>query len=285
MKRSNRLVILVGVLLAVLAFVGIVILLNQAPEQAASRTRTVLVAAENIDIDEEVTPDKVEEAQVEPGDVQGTPIGSVSGVSGERAIVAIPAGAQVNKERLGLVGGVPSLSDQLLLGEKAVAFQVDRVTGLDFLLTPGDRIDIVVAQTIQVLQRTADSVDSDVPRFEPVQGLESARTVKAVLQNKRVLYVSGTRIQAETDTEAPPADGQPAPQLESVVIVFAGTDQDAELIKFAQNDNGVIGALSITIRSAEDDVVEITTGMTIDILVEQYGLTIPSIVEQVLETP
>ena len=55
MKRSNRLVILVGVLLAVLAFVAIVVLLNQdggvrrRHRSPAPTTATVLVAAEPID--------------------------------------------------------------------------------------------------------------------------------------------------------------------------------------------------------------------------------------------
>ncbi len=31
------------------------------------------------------------------------------------------------------------------------------------------------------------------PRFEAIPGLEAARSVKAILQNKRVLYVSATR--------------------------------------------------------------------------------------------
>ena len=43
MKRSNRLVILVGVLLAVLAFVGIVVLLGQQTKPPAAVTVTVKV--------------------------------------------------------------------------------------------------------------------------------------------------------------------------------------------------------------------------------------------------
>ena len=70
MKRSNRLVILVGVLLAVLAFVAIVILLNQRTDgngQAEEPvTQAVLVATEDIDIGEEVTPDKVEKRDIDP---------------------------------------------------------------------------------------------------------------------------------------------------------------------------------------------------------------------------
>ena len=84
-------------------------------------------------------------------------------------------------------------------GEKAISFQVDRVTGLDFLVTRGDTIDVILSQQISVLQETADSAanpDENAPaRFENVTGLQDQRTVKAVLQNKRVLYVSATRAQ------------------------------------------------------------------------------------------
>ena len=77
MKRSNRLVILVGVLLAVLAFVGIVILLNNAtpaarPEATAPTTVQVMVAREAIDIGDPVTPDSVEARQVNADAVVST---------------------------------------------------------------------------------------------------------------------------------------------------------------------------------------------------------------------
>jgi hypothetical protein len=68
-----------------------------------------------------------------------------------------------------------------------------------------------------------------------------------------------------------------------VIIVFAGTDQDAEVIKFAQNDLGEVGSLTAVIRNAEDDEIEETLGITIDQLVEEYGLRIPNIVEQLNE--
>ena len=75
MKRSNRLVILVGVLLAVLTFVAIVILLNNQPEGGEATpeavTETVLVATEAIAIGDTVTPDKVEEQQIDRGDAYG----------------------------------------------------------------------------------------------------------------------------------------------------------------------------------------------------------------------
>jgi len=288
-KRSNRLVIFVGVLLAILAFVGIVILLNQGtttppPEQ---QKVTVLVANQDIKIGDKVTPDKVDEQQVAPSGVSGTPFGSKSGVQGQPALVDIPKGSQVNKESV-LGGTTTCISCQLKPGEKAIAFQVDRVTGLDFLVQSGDHVDIVLSQRITVLQPTADTITKPArqQRFEAITGLDAVRTVKTILQNKRVLYVSQTRIKpavAATPSASPAPGGQtqqtPA-AIENVIVVFAGTDQDAEVIKFAQNEVSEVGSLTAVLRNTQDTATEKTTGITIDRLVTQYGLAIPNIIKQ-----
>ena len=295
MKRSNRLVILVGVLLAVLAFVAIVILLNQrAPEATQEElVETVLVATEDIAIGQPVTPEMVEEQEINPEAVRPTPLRSTTEVAGQPALFAIPAGSQVTREAIGLNSpidvNIPALLNP---GEKAIAFQVDRATGLDFLVKAGDTIDIIQSAQISVLQETADSAantdDTAPARFEAVTGLSDQRSVKSVLQNKRVLYVSATRaiqpepVDADGDGVADPE--QPAQAvLDSVIIVFAGTDQDAEVIKFAQNDLSEVGSLTAIVRHADDEEQETTVGITIDQLVAEYGLRIPAIVEQLNE--
>ena len=294
MKRSNRLVILVGVLLAVLAFVAIVILLNQrAPEVAPEEiTQTVLVATEDIDIGEEVTPAKVEETAIPPEAVQGTALPSSTQVGGQPALFAIPEGSQVTAESIGLGNPLDvNLPALLNPGEKAIAFQVDRATGIDFLVKGGDTIDIVLSRQISVLQETADSAANTDPaapdRFEAVTGLSDQRTVKAILQDKRVLYVSATRsiaperVDTNGDGVVNDLDAQPeAPVIDAVIIVFAGTTQDSELIKFAQNDVAERGSLTAIVRNAEDDVIDTTTGITIDVLVSDYGLRLPEIGQQ-----
>ncbi|HYM52113.1 MAG TPA: Flp pilus assembly protein CpaB [Candidatus Dormibacteraeota bacterium] len=300
MKRSNRLVILVGVLLAALAFVGIVILLNSRGPGGTGETPTtvpVLVASEPIDIGEEVTPDKVTVSQVDPGSAVGTRLTDPSMVSGQRALFAIPQGSQVPGEAINIAPGSQCIACQLLPGEKAIAFQVDRVSGLDFLITAGDHVDIVLSQSVAPVQETQDSVSARegnpdlTPRFEAVAGLGNVRTVKTILTDMRVLYVSATRNVpiANQATPSPGQEGQaPAPaQIDTVVIVVAGSDQDAELIKFAQNDVNELGTLTAILRrvaDAEEGVPEeATTGITLDILIEQYAVPIPNIV--VLEAP
>jgi len=298
-KRSNRLVILVGVLLAVLAFVAIVILLNQDRggdgTEAEPITETVLVATQALAIGDPVTPDVVEERRIDPEAVLGTPLRSVSSVSGEPALFAIPAGSQVTAEAIGR--GDPlaiNIAAQLEPGEKAVTFQVDRVTGVDFLVKPGDSIDIVLTEELTVLQETADSAANEdpeaPPRFEQVTGLSDQRSVKAILQDKRVLYVSSTRATApelqDTNGDGVIDDNDVQPEqavVDSVIIVFAGTDQDAEVIKFAQNDLSELGSLTAVIRNVDDDAIEETLGVTIDQLVTEYGLRLPDIIEQLNE--
>jgi Flp pilus assembly protein CpaB len=292
-KRSNRLVILVGVLLAVLAFVGIVILLNQrgaAPTEVATPQTEVLIANRDIAIGEAVTPEMVDLTEVDPEDVVGTSLGDPSLVANRPALVAVPEGAQVHAAVFGQIGIEDiDIVGQLQPGEKAVAFQVDRLSGLDFLVQQGDFIDIVLEQRIQVLQPTVESAAApdQAQRFEVVTGLENARTVKTVIQNRRVLYVSESRIPPETAPAASPtptpvpgtAEAEAAQVIERVIIVFAGTDVDAELIKFMQRDSGEIGALTVTLRSPDDDAEETTTGLTIDLLVETYGVPVPGILE------
>ena len=299
MKRSNRLVILVGVLLAVLAFVAIVVLLNQDGGGAGDAgptptTATVLVATEPIEIGDAVTPDKVTPQQVDPAAVIGTALTSTSQLQGQPALIAVPEGAQVSGEVIGAGNKRVDLSAMLEPGEKAIAFEVDRVTGLDFLVTAGDSIDIIISQQISVLQETADSAantDENAPkRFETVTGLENQRSVKAVLQDKRVLYVSDTNAVAPEPVEDTNGDGvvdendaPPENAIDTVIIIIAGNDQDGEVIKFAQNALGEAGSLSAVVRHAEDDEEETTSGITIDQLVTEYGLRIPSIVQQLNE--
>jgi Flp pilus assembly protein CpaB len=292
-KRSNRLVILVGVLLAVLAFVGIVVVLNgqggSNPNNGQPVTAKVLVAKADIAIGDPVTPDKVETKDVDPTAAGSDALHDPSQVGGQPALTNVAAGSQVTKSTIGLNNNaLIDVSASLKAGERAVGFQVDRVTGLDFLVQPGDYIDVVLQQKINVLQPTVDSAadPNAPPRFETIPGLESARTVKTVLQNKRVLYVSAQRTAQPAPVEGQAQPSQAPAAIENVIIVFAGTDQDAEVLKFVQNNVGEIGDLTAVVRSGEDSAAKdaTTTGITIDLLVKDFGVPIPDIVQSLNKT-
>jgi Flp pilus assembly protein CpaB len=171
-------------------------------------------------------------------------------------------------------GGGVDIEGQLLPGEKAFAVQFDPVTGMNFLVQQGDHVDIVM--TIDFASGTI----AGSAHLRP-NDTEIVRTVKTVLQNKRVLYVSATNI--------PPApvvdeEGNEVPQPEtvapnSIIVIFAGTDADAELVTFAQRGAGEVGSLTMTLRQSTDDAPEETVGVTLEDVFATYGLVVPTEVE------
>lgn len=280
MKRSNRLVILVGLLLAVVAFVAVIIFLNdRGPDQADAEptTDTVLVAAEEIGVGTTVTADLVEEREVDLDAVQPGALRDVSQLADRTNLFVIPANSQITESAFG--GGTTTgvdISGQLQPGEKAIALQLDPVTGLNFLLQQGDVVDVIMSQDF-----SPSSVGSTAI-LRP-NDTETVRTVKTILQAKRVLYVSATNI------PPPPLldeDGEPVPGsgtgegLTNIVVVIAGTNQDAELLKFTQRDANEIGSLTLTLRDGDDEETEQTTGVTLESLFETYGVVLPPIVPE-----
>lgn len=269
-------------LLAVLAFVGIVVVLNQnqAGQQVGPVMETVLVATDDIAIGDPVTPDRVETREVQADAVVGAPLRDASQVQGQPALFAIPAGTQVTQASVGLAQGAQNIAGQLLDGERAIAFVVDRAQGLNFLVQAGDHVDIILTSQL-------------APWLQP--DAESFRTVKTMLQNKRVLYVSDTNLEpAVAATPAPDGTAPPPrPPIDSVVVIFAGSDQDAEVIRYAQRTttdigDGVSTSLSLILRGAEDETLQDTTGISIQQLIEDYGLTVPdlaALADLLLEEP
>jgi len=281
-KRSNRLVILVGVLLAVLAFVAIVILLNQRPDPGTGvdtepQTATVLVATQDIAIGDVVTTDMVETDEIPVEAVQLGALIDPSQLGGRPALYDLPTGAQVTERLFGAEGTV-DIEGQLLPGEKAMAVQFDAVTGVNFLIQQGDHVDVILT-----LDFAAGTVAGS-PNLRP-NDTEMVRTVKTVLQNKRVLYVSATNI------PPPPViddEGNEVPQPDTVapntiIVILAGTDADAELLTYAQRDAGELGSLKLTLRGADDDVAEDTTGITLADVIDTHGLVVPTTVQELTE--
>ncbi len=167
------------------------------------------------------------------------------------------------------------------------------MTGIDFLVKAGDTIDIVTTQSINVLQETADSAantdENAPPRFEPIPGLEAARSVKAILQDKRVLYVSATRAQEQEPIDT---TGRRHRRVRRAAGAGRHRQRDhrdrrdragrrGDQVRRERCGRGRI--LTAIVRNAEDDAVEETLGITIDQRSREYGLRIPNIVEQLNE--
>ena len=61
--------------------------------------------------------------------------------------------------------------------------------------------------------------------------------------------------------------------------MIAGTDADAELIKFAQIGSKLDFPLTVVLRNPKDTVVEKTLGLTLDSLIARYAVPIPDVVQ------
>jgi Flp pilus assembly protein CpaB len=148
---------------------------------------------------------------------------------------------------------------------------------MNFLVQQGDHVDLILTVDF------ASGTIAGSAHLRP-NDTEIVRTVKAVLQNKRVLYVSATNIPPPPQVDE---EGNEIPQPEtvapnSIIVIFAGTDADAELVTFAQRGAGEVGALTMTLRKADDDAPEDTVGVTLADLFETYGLVIPTEVEELI---
>jgi len=289
LKRSNRLVLLIGVFLAVVAFVGVIVLAggggSGSKDNTPPTTGPVVVATADIGLSTKVRADQVTVqtlplTAILPGAFQDT-----SQVVGKVVRQAVASGAQLTADTFG--GGAGSVLDiETPKGMRSIAVQVDQVTGVGTVIKNGDYVDMVVgfaSDKFPVVQK--NPVDNT---FTVVGGLNGT-SVKLLLQGMQVL---GTLLPPQTtDTSQPAPSGGPTTTLngQQEIVILAVTPQQSEVIKFAQLD----GSISLILRSADDFidpttgevipavVPDKTTGVILKTLVESYGVLPPELVETV----
>jgi Flp pilus assembly protein CpaB len=234
--------------------------------------------------------------EVEASTVATNTTTSTALVMGQMTLVPLAKGQPVRIDQLTQTG----FSNILAKGERAFALAIPERSTFGDAVTENDRIDLLWTTLMQY--DSQHPADGGQTRYE-----KSVYTsTKTLLQNIHVLRV----IQLY---QAPPAgqnqQGQQAEQTAattaavntaamyapdapvSTVLVLGVTDQQAEVIKFAR-ENGIV---DLTLRSSAlqrddqnnvlkdeagkdirgDQDVELTTGVSINILIDQYGLPIP----------
>lgn len=281
MKRSNRLVFLIGILLAAVAGVGVFFLLQQQPSKpAAPATTTVVVAAADIPLGTKIVEGLVETKEYPIADAPAGGYKQVADVLGQTVRTDVTKGQKITAAVFTAgVGTVTEITPLIKTGKRAMAIRVDQTTGVGTLIKPGDHVDLVVAYTIQLMERNPDGTIATVATPQ--------KTVKLVLQNLEVL---GTLLpppeQAAAQPGATPEPGQQPGAATTLndqqqIVIVAVTPQQAEVIKFAQAAEPE-AAITLILRSADDyqAVPDVTTGIILKIMVDQYGVLPP-----VLDTP
>ncbi len=303
MKRSsNRLVLLVGIFLAVVAFVLIAVMFqNQgagnAGSSAAPATANVVVAAKDLPLGSKITADAVTTKAIPVGDKPADSYADPSEVIGQTVRQDVTAGQLISSVVLNGGGSVQNIV--VPAGSVGIAVQVDQVTGVGTLIKPGDRVDVVtgfssIPEVVFVGGSPAPGTraapsGSAGPAVEGVTAQVNPNSVKTIVEGLQVL---GTLLPpaAQAAPSGQPGGGTSLNGQQEIVIL-AATSQQAEAIRFAQVD----GTIALVLRSSADcqnssgqasacPIVP-TTGITLRKMVDDYGVLPPQVVEVLMPTP
>jgi len=305
LKRSNRLVLLIGVFLAVVAFVGVVLLVGNPPASnapaVAPTTGPVVVAKADIPLSTRIRADQVEVKTLNLTAISTGAFQDPSQVIGQVARQPVVAGAQITATTLngGLSGTV--IDVQTPAGQRAIAVRVDQISGVGTVIKTGDYVDAIFALSEE--QFASVVPDATNPKLVTVTnpGPKGA-TIKLILQGMQVLGTllppvappaanAGNAAQPST---APAEPGTALTEQQEIVILSVSPEQ-AEVLRYAQVQANPLLTLSLVLRSPDDfidpatgqpvpPVVAETTGITLKELIDKYGVLPPVIEQPVLPT-
>ena len=286
MKRSNRLVLLVGIFLALIAFMLIafsgVVSPKSAGPSAAPTTTKVVVAARNVALG--VT---FAEADVKLKDVPlpapADSYADTSFVVGKIARATVTSGQLINSAVI--TGGEGQVANiEVPPGRVAMSVKVDQLSGVGTVIKTGDYVDAMVAFNIKPM--TIDPTTGDPKTLD----VDTGPSVKVLLQGMQVL---GTLLPTPAAAAAPAEGATPAPSGgtnlngQEQIVILSVSAQQAEVLNYSQI-TGVVtpNGITLLLRSAKDFVGPdgqpsfppdtITTGIVLKLLVDQYGVLPPS---------
>jgi Flp pilus assembly protein CpaB len=300
LKRSNRLVLLVGVFLAIVAFVGILLIVRTPTSETpvAPTTGPVVVATADIPLSAQIAADQVTTKTVPLSAILPGAFSDPSQVIGQIAWQPVATGAQITLATLSGSSSGPGVIQSIDCPTtmRCMAVQVDQVSGVGTVIKTGDYVDMVVGLTgdkFPVI--TISPVDNTI---SIVAGLNNT-SVKLLLQGLQVMGTLLPPVVETTTGAAPSAAPSGAPTTggggsstalngQQEIVVLAVSAQQTEVLKFAQMD----GNVTLALRSPKDfhdpvtgapivPVSDKTTGVILKTLVDTYGVLPPEVVQTV----
>jgi Flp pilus assembly protein CpaB len=291
LKRSNRLILLIGVFLAALAFVFVVILLSGngggggggggEATQPPAELDTV-VAARDIPLGVTVTAAMVTTQKILAADRELGALGNTGQAIGKVARQSITKGQQVTTFHFSDTGATTRI--ECPAGLSCMAVQVDQVSGVGTLIKSGDFVDMVaqISPSFPInyfLPPGVTQVSNGEAVYDPT-------SVKVLIQGMQVVAtLLPPPPTAETGAASPaPSSGGTALNGQQEIVILAVTPQQAEVIKFAQVD----GSITLTLRSPKDFVDDqgnpiqpetiTTTGLVLKTMIDDWGVLVPNFI-------
>lgn len=309
--RGGRFLLLLGAGLAVMSFVVVYILMSKgslvgqstaASVPTPAPVRQVAVAKTDVPAYTVLDASNVTLKDVDASTVMSGTAMDTSVVVGKMTLLPMSRGQQVQTNQLTQAG----FSSVLGTGERAFALAVPERSTFGGAITENDRVDILWS-TYLVLQDYQAQPDGTVVQKDGKQ--VAITTTKTLLQDVKVLRVlqlqpptppkpanSGDAAQADQVAQ------QPSPRISNqtvaayvpgatytTVLILAVNDQAAEVLKFVRENGDNIDLVlrsSAPVKDAAGKVqngpdgkpmlgdhdTEKTTGMTLKMLVDKYGL-------------
>jgi pilus assembly protein CpaB len=288
LRRSSRIILLFGVFLAVIAFVGIVILSRPTapPPPAVATTTPTVYAAVDIPLGTRVTKEMVRQDETKNAERSPTAFQSTSLVIGQTIRRSVVKDTQLTAADFA-GGGQIANTVETPAGLRSIAVQVDQVTGVGTIIKPGDFVDVIIGITGDKFPVFTVDRSGVISLTDP--GTLSKTTVKTIVQGIQVVGIllpppavdaQGKPVAASGTTSLTPGQQE--------LVILAVTPQEAEVIKFAQMD----GAITLVLRSPLDFVDasgqriqpkdDATTGIVLKTMVDQHGVLVPQIVQTIL---
>jgi Flp pilus assembly protein CpaB len=316
LKRSNRLILLIGLFLAVVAFVGVIMLTGNsssgggasASPSASPATGHVVKATVDIAAGTTVTASMVELDEVPLAAAGPDTIPDTGLAIGKTIRQSVTKGETLGYSFFVSSGVEANITDGLPRGLRAMAIQVSQVTGVGTLIQNGDHVDVVISMKIQ------NVIPDPVNKGQVINVGTEQPSVKMILQNVPVV---GTLLPPSSGSNAEPSptptpSGQtsggsqgPTTSLngQSEMVLVAVTANQAEIIRYAQlyADPAAGDNISLVLRSPKDYIKlgpdgnpvlvngnpvattppnDTTDGVILKTLIDKYGVLPPDLLNK-----
>lgn len=309
-SRGGKFLLLLGAVLAVMAFVVVYVVMSgrlnmgAAPVDEAASVPTAIpmvsVAVVNRDLPAYTMLDSTNVASIDI-EASTAPSGTTTSpatVYGKMTLMPLAKGQPISVDQLTETG----FSNILAKGERGYSLAVQEKDTFGNAVIENDYVDLLWSVNIAYDRPKPPAADGTIT-YETGQ----FTTTKTLLQNIHVLRVikltqdvpAGQQQAQPASEEAANVTTGPAPSASSMyldgapyhtVYVLGLTDQQAEIVSFARAN----GRIDLTLRSSAlqkdeagqtlmvdgkevrgDKDVELTTGITLQTLITQYGLIPP----------
>lgn len=283
MRRTSRLVLLLGVFLAALVFVVILLGSGNGGQQPAGPSApptqlSTLVAVADIPLGTVVKAEMFTTRTMAVDIREPNVYGDASQAVGKTTRKAIAASGQVHSSDF----QDRAVTLTVPVGRRAMTISINEMTGVGNLVDVGDNIDLLISlrgDAFPVVQVLSDGSVAVIAGINPL-----SVKLPLLLQDVQIIGV----IDTPPPAAAQGAEGAPAPSTGPVItgaqklLILAVTPAQAEVLLYART----AGTLDVILRSPADagQTAE-TTGVILKTLVDLYGVLPPELVQVPIPTP